>query len=114
MRRTTLLFQRNEPSIGSAWVGKEQVEQGAILLILLLEVVSVRLRVPLQLESERGMVRLKLLQSAHFALHLRAGVRDADLGQIVGFERSQVPNLGKDAGRMFFFSFFTANGGFPR
>ena len=114
MRRPILLFQRNKSSIRSAWVGQKQVEQCAILLILLLEVVSVRLRVPLQLKPERSMVGLELFQSAHFALHLQAGVSDAGLGRVAILEKTQLTNVLQNRCVFFTFSWSIVNGGFPR
>lgn len=64
------ILEVGEPRALRGGVLQEQVAQRLVLLPLVAEVVAVALRVALDLEAERGMVCLDLLEGAHLALHL--------------------------------------------
>ena len=78
------VLQVGQPGALHRGVLQEQVAQRLVLLPLVVEVVAVALRVALDLEAERGMVRLNLLESADLALHFGICPGAVEAARVVG------------------------------
>lgn len=72
---------------------QEQVAQRLVLLPLVVEVVAVTLRVALDLEPERGMIRLNLLEGANLALHCESVWRAVTVARVLECNPLAVSNF---------------------